>query len=518
MGTKTGLANLPTELVHQILESIAVPVRARRNEEGPQLSPSRESRRALKNISQTCRVIRELATPLLSKHLCFFMHPSSDFELYALLQWWSSRPGQALAVQSLYIGAKEEGASSRPQNEDGLAFTASEMAFLQAAAEQSGLQVTEDWLQPGIQRTRVLAMMVLLQVRNIKTLELSINIKGFLRCLPAGSVGFPTHYDALTDIRLGKNTLGTFDTTDEDDPHSGSSDARRLLESAPQRETVHLDFFAGNHREWSAIDWSSVRNLHLRRLESDDVRVTDLATFSHIVHACRGLRELSICLDGVERIDGQRGELMRHIAAHKKTLRELDVAWDLLDEREEWAAVAMMQRCQNLELLKLPQSLAPWGIIERLPPNTRWLYVPTDYSLQRDGQHGHFEWLNNFSCLDGPLYERVFEDGSLPNLEGVVIPAFVCPHGQQCLSALKNELSKGFVQKFPTPSSLETDVAIVECKVSRNVREGLFMLLESGLPCGVEFDDLRCKVEMQPGHAPSPVASELQVKLIPSVI
>ncbi|KAK1712813.1 hypothetical protein BDP67DRAFT_578469 [Colletotrichum lupini] len=154
---------------------------------------------------------------------------------------------------------------------------ASEMAFLQAAAEQIGLQVTNDWLQPGIQRTRVLAMMVLLQVRNIKTLELPIHIKGFLRYVPTG-VGFPARYDALTDIRLGKNTLGTFDATGEDDPYSGSSDARRLLESAPRRETVHLDFFVGNHQEWSATDWSSVRSLHLRQLESDDIRVTDLST------------------------------------------------------------------------------------------------------------------------------------------------------------------------------------------------------------------------------------------------
>ncbi|KAK1504364.1 major facilitator superfamily transporter [Colletotrichum costaricense] len=194
---------------------------------------------------------------------------------------------------SLYRCQRDEGASSRPWDEDGLAFTASEMAFLQAAAEQIGLQVTDDWLQPGIQRTRVLVMMVLLQVRNIKTLELSIHIKGFLICLPTG-VAFPARYDALTDIRLGKHTLGTTNTTGENDPYSGSSDARRLLESAPRRETVHLDFFAGNYRDWSAMDWSSVRNLHLRQLESDDVHVTDLSTFSHIVHACRGLQKLSI--------------------------------------------------------------------------------------------------------------------------------------------------------------------------------------------------------------------------------
>ncbi|KAK1471685.1 major facilitator superfamily transporter [Colletotrichum abscissum] len=325
---------------------------------------------------------------------------------------------------SLYRCQRDEGASSRPWNEDGLAFTASEMAFLQAAAEQTGLQVTDDWLQPGIQRTRVLAMMVLLQVRNIKTLELPIHIKGFLRCLPTG-VGFPARYDALTDIRLGKNTLGTFDATGEDDPYSGSSDARRLLESAPRRETVHLDFFAGNYRDWSAMNWSSVRNLHLRQLESDDVHVTDLSTFC-------------------------------------------------------------------------------------------WLYVPADHSLQRDGQHDHSEWLNSFGGLDGPLCERVFEDGNLPNLEGLVIPAFECPHSQQCLSALKNELNKGFVQEFSTSSSLETDVAIMICKVSRNAREGLFMLLTSWLPCSVEFDDLRCKVEMQLGHSPSLITSELQVKLVPS--
>ncbi|KAK1445921.1 major facilitator superfamily transporter [Colletotrichum melonis] len=409
----------------------------------------------------------------------------------------------------------DEGASSRPWDEDGLVFTASEMAFLQAAAEKFGLQVTDDWLQPGIQRTRVLAMMVLLQVRNIKTLELLIHIKGFLRCLPTG-VGFPARYDALTDIRLGKNTLGTTNTTGEDDPYSGSSHARRLLESAPRRETVHLDFFAGNYRDWSAMDWSSVRNLHLRQLESDDVHVTDLSTFSHIVHACRGLQELSICLANADWDEAEREELLRRIMAHRNTLRELDLAWHLLDDREDWIAAVTTERCRNLELLRLPETLAPWSIIKRLPPKTRWLCVPADHSLQRDGQRDHSEWLNSFGGLDGPLCERVFEDGNLPNLEGVVIPAFECPHSQECLSALKNELNKGFVQKFSTPSSLETDVAIVVCKVSRNAREGLFMLLTSGLPCSVEFDDLRCKVEMQLGHSPSLITSELQVKLVPS--
>ncbi|KAL0778974.1 hypothetical protein CaCOL14_003458 [Colletotrichum acutatum] len=179
--TKTGLENLPTELLRLILEPFAaVPVRSRRNDEVPQLSFSRDNRRVLKNVSQTCQYQRRR--------------------------------------------------SNRPRNEDELAPTASEMAFLQAAAEQFGLQATDDWLQPGIQRTHVLVMMVLLQVRNIKTLELPINIKGFLRCLPTGGVEFPTRYDALMDIRLGKNTPGTSDTAGEDDPYSGSSDARRLLE------------------------------------------------------------------------------------------------------------------------------------------------------------------------------------------------------------------------------------------------------------------------------------------------
>ncbi|KAK1494306.1 hypothetical protein CCUS01_13721 [Colletotrichum cuscutae] len=292
------------------------------------------------------------------------------------------------------------------------------MAFLQAAAEQIGLQVTDDWLQPGIQRTRVLAMMVLLQVRNIKTLELPIQIKGFLRCLPTG-VGFPARYDALTEIRLGKNTLGTFDATGEDDPYSGGSDVRRLLESAPRRETVHLDFFVGNHQEWSAMDWSSVRNLHLRQLDSDDIRVTDLSTYSHIVHACRGLQKLSICLANADWDEAEREELLRHIMAHRKTLRELYLAWHLLDDREDWIEAVTTERCRNLELLRLPETLAPWLIIKRLPPKTRWLYAPADHSLQRDGQHDHSEWLNSFGGLDGPLCERVFEDGNLPNLEGL---------------------------------------------------------------------------------------------------
>ncbi|KAK7455393.1 major facilitator superfamily transporter [Colletotrichum acutatum] len=438
--TKTGLENLPTELLRLILEPFAaVPVRSRRNDEVPQLSFSRDNRRVLKNVSQTCQVIREAAMPLLSKNLCFFMHPSSDLELRR---------------------------SNRPRNEDELAPTASEMAFLQAAAEQFGLQATDDWLQPGIQRTHVLVMMVLLQVRNIKTLELPINIKGFLRCLPTGGVEFPTRYDALMDIRLGKNTPGTSDTAGEDDPYSGSSDARR------------------NDREWSAMDWSSVRNLHLQQLESDDVHVKELSTYRHVVHACGGLRELSICLTIVDWGVEEGGELLRHIMAHRNILRELDCAWDLLDEGEDFTAAMMAGRCRNLELLKLPESLAPWTIIERLPPSTRWLYIPADYSIQKDGEHGYSEWLNNFTGLDGPLCERVFEDGNLPNLEGVVIPAFECLHGQQGLSALKNELNKGFVLKFPTTLSLETDVAIVECKVARNVREGLFMLLTSGLDGG----------------------------------
>ncbi|KAK1482257.1 major facilitator superfamily transporter [Colletotrichum tamarilloi] len=342
------------------------------------------------------------------------------------LQWCSSRPGQPLAVQSLYIGAKVEGASSRLRNEDGLALTASEMTFLQAAADRFGL------------------------------------------CLTTG-VGFPARYDALTDIRLGKNTLGTFDATGEDDPYSGSSDARRLLESAPRRETVHLDFFVGNHQEWSAMDWSSVRNLHLRQLESDDIRVTDLSTFSHSIRRPRGLD-----------CSGDDGTL----------------------PEPRTAQVYLKHSLRGQSSKGCHQRHA--GCM--FPRTTH--FKETDNTITQSGSTTLAGWMVHSV--------RVFEDGNLPNLEWLVIPAFECPHGQQCLSTPKNELNKGFVQKFPTPSSLETDVAIVVCKVSRNVREGLFMLLTSGLPCSMEFDDLRCKVEMQPGHSPSLSASELQVKLIPS--
>ncbi|KAK1656223.1 hypothetical protein BDP81DRAFT_444784 [Colletotrichum phormii] len=474
MERKCSLDNLPTEILRHIFESFAaVPVRARRNIEVPQFNLSREGKQALRNVSQTCRVLREVTQPLLFRHLCFSVQQPPDLELLSSLMPKKESP----------VGpGTRMGRRSRSQ-----------MEFLRTLAEHFGLQVTDGWLQPGIQRTRVLAMMVLLQVRHIHTLELRINIKRLLKFLPNGDVGFPTRYDALTDIRLGKNTWLTYDTKREEDPYSDVSGARRLLEPAPRRETVHLDWFAGcsNDEGLSAVDWSSVRNLSLQRLgaRGDD---DGGWTLRRIVSACQDLREVSIGLTGGED-DTEIDVLLQAMTEHRRALRAVDwsrFAGDQTNDLEE-----MARRCQNLEVVSLPDMRRSLWLIDGLPPSLRWLYIPDH------GQTGYSsipEWHAQLFHLVALLRMRVLELRNLPNFQGVVVSAFDCAHGWRCMSALQSELSMGLLQKSPLPiGDFDTD-----CDLAKNVRQESFMLLNAGLPCSVEFDDFRRKLEIWPGTLP----------------
>ncbi|KXH62949.1 hypothetical protein CSAL01_03899 [Colletotrichum salicis] len=382
------------------------------------------------------------------------------------------------------------------------------MAFLQTLAAHFGLQVTDGWLQPGVQRTRILAMMVLLQVRNIHVLELRINIKRLLKSLPNGDVGFPTRYDALTDIRLGKNTWLTYDTTRVEDPYSDVGGARRLLESAPRHETVYLDWFAGcsNDEGLSAVDWSGVRNLSSQRLgaRGDDGGGW---TLRRIVSACQDLREVSIGLTGGED-DTEIDVLLQAMTEHRRTLRVVD--WSRFERDQTNNLEEMARRCQDLEVVNLPDMRRSLWLIDGLPPSLRWLYIPDHGQLKNNSSIP--EWHTQLFHLVALLKMRVLKLRNLPNFQRVVIPAFDCAHGWRCMSALQSELSMGLLQKSPLPIG----DAVTDCDLAENVRQEFFMLLNAGLPCSVEFDDFRRKLEIWPGTLPGRNDPGLWVKLNPT--
>ncbi|KAL2876077.1 hypothetical protein SGCOL_008614 [Colletotrichum sp. CLE4] len=99
MEEKYSLDNLPIEILRHIFEPFtAVPDRTRRHIEVPQFRLSREGDQVLRNVSQTCRVLREVTQPLLFRHLCFSVQQPPDLELYAILHRWASRLGQPLMV------------------------------------------------------------------------------------------------------------------------------------------------------------------------------------------------------------------------------------------------------------------------------------------------------------------------------------------------------------------------------------------------------------------------------------
>ncbi|KAK1701140.1 hypothetical protein BDP55DRAFT_10889 [Colletotrichum godetiae] len=300
--------------------------------------------------------------------------------------------------------------------------------------------------------------------------------------------------------------MGNVGTMREEDPYSDVSGARRLLELAPRRETVHLNFFSSNDEALSAVDWSGVRNLGLQRFAAcgDD---DDGWTLRRIVSVCQKLREVSIGLTGGEGA-AETDVLLQAIMERTRALWAVD--WSRFYSHHIQELREMARRCQNLEVVNLPDTGRSLWLINALPPSLRWLCIPVGHGTLEHSLTA--ERLTQLFHLVALLRRRVFDVRDLPDFQGVVIPAFECQHGRRCMPALQSELSMGLLQKSPLPIG---DV-FTYCELAKNVRQELFMLLNARLPCSVEFDDFRHKLEMWLDTVPGRDDPGLWVKLNPS--
>ncbi|KAK1841529.1 F-box domain protein [Colletotrichum chrysophilum] len=457
----TKLTQLPAELLRKILSNLLNINSHVAYLVLPLFQPNAADLATLKAASRTCRVLRDVAEPLIWRHLCLTQprrkgHPTTR-QLIGLIRLWHERPELAGHVHTLYLSGDELPFGPQVINED-------DIAFVSQVLQEFGFQLSHPWFQaPGhvsnlepwhkaFNNLSFITALIVLMARNVRALDLFVG-GDFFKCMPSpGETS--ARLELLSHLRC-HSTTGEF-----------MARMNPLLRLAPSLRKLQVWQARLSHGE--DLDWSGFTSLELTGVDASE------AAIANVVRSCRGLREFTFSPD----TGHAPNETMAALLMHASTLRKLDVNFGA-EGQEDGLCVGSVAAFTSLEELGISVWEMGWDeecILHMLPKSLR--------SLEIDGYPRDDECRQEIEWLAGAV-----EAGTYPNLKEVWLSGWECDsdHPGPCWGTYvdeNNPLREG-VDQHGSDWEYDSDEEEDGCDGGRTVTELRAMLLEAGVSCKI---------------------------------
>ncbi|TKW54225.1 hypothetical protein CTA1_6602 [Colletotrichum tanaceti] len=455
--TMTPLTTLPTEILRCIASHLATPrAPTRPNDDGfyePLLKVPRRSIRALRRLSQTCRLLHDVAEPFLFSHIYINQYRMSDANydgdarMYDLLSRLASHPEYASHVRSLCFKLTPETDSCRHFSPKLCWFRDPEPRFLKGLAQRFGLRLPKGWNTACFTRSRVMASLILLHARNLEVLDVAGVFDCFLACMPFEGPGTPPRFESLRHFRF----YGAVRPLSTD----AVRHMCRLLRTSRRLNTVDLGAIQGGAEE--------LTGMYL----PDEV-------FARIIRSCRALRELLFEPRLPDRHVGPSSSGWKKpvpgwaaVLQHADTLRSLHIE-----------AAPPLSVFNKLEMVTLPEIALGTGAncaLRSLPPSLRALCV---VSLRGCS---HLYPKPAVTLEDWRWLASEVKQGAFPNLEELALDHFGCDHRCDCTYMLRGKIDTDVLEKSKTTWS--NGGLVTSCKTADSMRTLLAMFLKLRVSC-----------------------------------